>query len=126
MAPRSEASYGNGNGAVVVAFKVGDGYRGRRDLESRDGIVAWWQYMRMDNSLCYRRYTAIGDTTFIWLAGRESRHNLVWQCRSGTGGVIQECDPVCPDQECRIIYWGPTKAWLLGYEQQNSRLHREC
>ena len=30
MAPRSEGSYGNGNGAEVVAFKVGDGYRGRR------------------------------------------------------------------------------------------------
>ena len=30
MAPRSEGSYGNGNGAEVVAFKVGDAYNGWR------------------------------------------------------------------------------------------------
>ena len=30
MALRCEASFGSGNWAEVVAFKVGDGYRGRR------------------------------------------------------------------------------------------------
>ena len=47
MAPRSEGSYGNGNGAEVVAFKVGDGYRGRRQgqrLGKAVGSGEWGWY----------------------------------------------------------------------------------
>ena len=47
--------------------------------------------MRMDNSLCYRRYTAIGDTTFIWLgtAPRCRRQGPVVAPGSSGGAGVQ-------------------------------------